>query len=452
MTTTPSTLTVITDGLAYSITVGGASEDTLYTDSTFATAVTWPQTISADTTWYAKPRTKAGRRHIGVKGTAVVDGSSFAISHIGALPATVDAAEGIVAYGAGVSQAVTDLLYEPLFSGDAVAWTGPGTHFLRGTIAEFAGLDYVAQVDHVSGSDFNADKAAGDWVYKSVSQDSLVTVPTGALGTTPTAVKTSAYPAQPGDLVECDTTGGAFTVTLPTAPPDKTVIDVYLENGTTTLTVASGGSDVFGKTGGTNTSTLTTAAQKKRYMYSSALAVWTVYDYFSLTGINALIAAGAPAVAGAHGSLTGTAATSGTGDTALFTSTAYAANSLAVGSVLKIRVAGQASGVGTLTFIVHCGPLGTTSDPAVITSVTTAAQAANAWTDLDAIILIRTTGASGTCIGSILGASKQLGIDNNNVAAATAAIDTTAANKLTVSCATSAGTWTAQLGYASQEV
>lgn len=67
---------------------------------------------------------------------------------------------------------------------------------------------------------------------------------------TPTAVKTSAYNAVVGDLIPCDISGGSFTVTLPTAPADKSQIVVEVVKRVTTgaptyVTVACGGSDVL---------------------------------------------------------------------------------------------------------------------------------------------------------------------------------------------------------------
>lgn len=327
------------------------------------------------------------------------------------------------------------------------------TAYSEGNFTLAEGAIQYCTANHTSGT-FDTDKTAGLWITTGIDPSSAEVVPVGGLGTTPTAVKTGAYNAVLGDLVFCDTTGGAFTVTLPTAPADKSVVDVYLENGTTTLTVAvGGGSDVFGKPGGATTSTLTTASQKKRYTYCSALAVWIVYDFFSLTGINALIAAGSGgAVAGAHGSLTSPVSTSGTGDTAMFTSTAWGTNTLVVGSTIKIRCGGVASATGTLQFKVHLGTTGTISDTVVATSKITAAMAATQWADVDAIVTVRTNGSSGTCIGSFLGVSGPSLIPNSTTAASTSAVDTTTTNYLTISCATSNGTFTAEVAYAEQAI
>lgn len=333
---------------------------------------------------------------------------------------------------------------------DEGAWV-TATVYQAGQGADAGGIDYMCVTDHTSGT-FSTDLANQLWRETGVNSGAIEVVPAGGLGTTPTAVKTATYGPVVGDYAQYDTSGGAITGNLmPQAPPDKSVVDVYLENGTATLTMQAQGSDVFGKVGGATTSTLTTASQKKRYVYCAALAVWKVYDFFSLTGINALIAAGSGgAVAGAHGSLTTPAATSGTGDTALFVSTAYAANTLAVGSTIKIRCGGIASATGTLQFKVHLGTTGTVSDTVVATSKITAAMAVSQWADVDAAVTVRTTGSSGTCIGSFLGVSGPSLIPNSTAAAATSAVDTTQANFLTISCATSNGTFTAEIGFSEQ--
>jgi hypothetical protein len=75
-----------------------------------------------------------------------------------------------------------------------------------------------------------------------------------AQGFVPTAIKTSAYTAAPGDFIPVDTSGSSVTITLPTAPADKSRIEIKLINtsGTNTVTVNTGGSDVFNKNGGGN--------------------------------------------------------------------------------------------------------------------------------------------------------------------------------------------------------
>jgi hypothetical protein len=95
---------------------------------------------------------------------------------------------------------------------------------------------------------------------------------------TRTSVKTSAYTAAVNDLVPVNTTSSNVTITLPTAPADKARITVkhIIQGGTNTVTVATGGSDVFNKTGGSTTLTLSLLAQGVELQYDAANAIWTV--------------------------------------------------------------------------------------------------------------------------------------------------------------------------------
>lgn len=94
----------------------------------------------------------------------------------------------------------------------------------------------------------------------------------------PTAVKTGNYTAVAQDAVPCDTTSGSFTVTLPNAPADKTRVWVkqVIQGGTNTVTVACAGSDVFNKTGGATTLTLTLLAQAVMLQYKAIGGIWYV--------------------------------------------------------------------------------------------------------------------------------------------------------------------------------
>jgi hypothetical protein len=93
-----------------------------------------------------------------------------------------------------------------------------------------------------------------------------------------TAVKTSAYTAQPGDLVACDPTAAAFTVTLPSAPADKALVEVKIITATApnAVTVACGGSDVYNRTGGATTFALTMPGHSATFQYDAASHVWTI--------------------------------------------------------------------------------------------------------------------------------------------------------------------------------
>jgi len=98
---------------------------------------------------------------------------------------------------------------------------------------------------------------------------------------TPEPNKTSAYTAVPGDYVPVDTTSGAVTITLPTAPAAGTNIAVKLvANGGTSnaVTIAAGGADVFNNAGGATTYTLSGLYQGVMLQYLSTPAVWAVFD------------------------------------------------------------------------------------------------------------------------------------------------------------------------------
>ena len=67
-----------------------------------------------------------------------------------------------------------------------------------------------------------------------------ITISGGGSSLTPTAVKTSAYTASANDLVRCDTSAGAFSVTLPASPADGATIaflDMASTFATSNLTV-----------------------------------------------------------------------------------------------------------------------------------------------------------------------------------------------------------------------
>jgi hypothetical protein len=100
----------------------------------------------------------------------------------------------------------------------------------------------------------------------------------GGSGVTPTAVKTTTYNAAAGDFVPCDTTSAGFTVTLPTAPADKSQVAVkmVIQASTNVVTVACGGSDVFNKSGGPTTGTLSLVNQGLLVQYKASGAIWYV--------------------------------------------------------------------------------------------------------------------------------------------------------------------------------
>lgn len=94
----------------------------------------------------------------------------------------------------------------------------------------------------------------------------------------PTPVKTAGYTAAVYDLVPVDTSAASVTITLPTAPADKARIAVKMiaVSGSFVCTIALGGSDVFNKTGGGTTLTLSLVNQAAVLQYQSSGAIWYV--------------------------------------------------------------------------------------------------------------------------------------------------------------------------------
>lgn len=111
---------------------------------------------------------------------------------------------------------------------------------------------------------------SGDYTYQQISN-----TPTPL---TATPVKTGAYNANPADLVLCDPSGGAFTVTLPTAPADGTVIATEVVKRVTTgaptyVTVAAGGSDVF-YLASTGPTSVLVGRGTVAWVYKASTAIW----------------------------------------------------------------------------------------------------------------------------------------------------------------------------------
>lgn len=93
---------------------------------------------------------------------------------------------------------------------------------------------------------------------------------------TQTAVKTSAYAAQPNQLVPVSTAGGAITVTLPTGTPAGSLVGVKMvtQASTNAVTVTAVAGDAFNKSGGSTTLTLSLLNQGVLLEYQAG--VWLV--------------------------------------------------------------------------------------------------------------------------------------------------------------------------------
>jgi len=98
-----------------------------------------------------------------------------------------------------------------------------------------------------------------------------------AFALVPTGVQTSNYTAAANQLVVCDSSSGALSVTLPTAPADRTLIGIKLINSAADpnpVTVHTGAGDVFNKTGGSTTATLDVPYQGLIAQYEASTGVW----------------------------------------------------------------------------------------------------------------------------------------------------------------------------------
>lgn len=97
---------------------------------------------------------------------------------------------------------------------------------------------------------------------------------------TPTAVKTAAYSAAVGDLIPADATSGGFTVTLPSAPADKSVILIKkIDSSANTVTIQRGGTDVFNVSGGATSLQLALQDQAVALQYKSSGGIWYVTSH-----------------------------------------------------------------------------------------------------------------------------------------------------------------------------
>ncbi|HEY9417892.1 MAG TPA: hypothetical protein VIQ30_24295, partial [Pseudonocardia sp.] len=102
------------------------------------------------------------------------------------------------------------------------------------------------------------------------------------------AVKFANYSASAGELVVCDCSSALFTVTLPSAPADKTQVAVKIVLGGNGVTLACGGTDVFNRTGGATSFTLELLAQGAIAQYQSSTGIWfLIASNFGLSQLDA---------------------------------------------------------------------------------------------------------------------------------------------------------------------
>jgi hypothetical protein len=133
-------------------------------------------------------------------------------------------------------------------------------------------------------------------VNKPVSTAQQTALDAKAQKLTRTAVKTANYTAAAGDLVPVDTTSGAVTVTLPNAPAvgSRVAVKLVTLGAGNVVTIACAGSDVFNKTAGPTSGTLTLLNQALQVQYDTG-GIWTVVaDDIPKSQLDATFIAGYP--------------------------------------------------------------------------------------------------------------------------------------------------------------
>jgi len=148
------------------------------------------------------------------------------------------------------------------FAPRSAAWQA-STVVKTGQLLHNAGVLYRVTADMTTPSSFNTTN--------------LAVVSGGGSTLAHTGVKTAAYTAAAGDIVPVDASGAARTITLPTAPADKSQVVVKkIDTGNNVVTINCGGSDVFNRAGGSASATLYFTGQSMWMQYDAARSVWTV--------------------------------------------------------------------------------------------------------------------------------------------------------------------------------
>lgn len=171
------------------------------------------------------------------------------------------------------------------------------------------------------------------------------------LGLIVTAVKTTTYVAAAQDLVPCDTaTTGSFTVTLPTAPADRTLVCIkhVIQGGANVVTIACGGSDVINKAGGVTSATLPNVAESYLFQYKASGAIWYILAHDAPRTAQYLASLGGAPLASPSLTGTPTAPTAAAGD-----------SSTTVATTAFVERDALATKVGSITAIGHSYIAGT---------------------------------------------------------------------------------------------
>lgn len=180
------------------------------------------------------------------------------------------------------------------------------------------------------------------------------------------ASKTANYTAAAGDFVPCSASGGAFTITLPSAPANGTrVMVMKTDTSANTVTIARGGTDVFNVASGPTSIVLQSQFAVVSLEYASATGIWYNQEAASPCKFTWLVQSGTRAAG--YGDMpegiyfdqaatifavqfrVGTADASGSNTVALYSNTTNAATGSAVGSGSTTLTATSASAKTTLT-------------------------------------------------------------------------------------------------------
>lgn len=329
---------------------GDLTADRTFTVTYGATAGTAAQ--GNDARFVAAATTVVTETGYGQASTVGVDTTYAREDHTHGSPALTSSApavtEGIgqaAAVGSATTPARADHVH-PLAAAGAPAASAVASTQVTGVASTFAASDHVHAREGFGAvtaqTTFGASSANGSATTVAHSDHAHGTptlTRTWAGLLTPTGVKVANYSAVAGDFVPVDTTSGAITVTLPTAPADLTVVAVKMIATATApnaVNVVTGGSDVYNKTGGATSLALSLPSQAVQVQYSAGPAIWYVLDDdLPLGQLDAryqrvVTVATATGVSATDAASIGAAITAaGTGGTIYFPQGTYVADSLA---------------------------------------------------------------------------------------------------------------------------
>jgi len=152
------------------------------------------------------------------------------------------------------------------------------------TLANEGGTNPTYFTAKTTGAEITGDKAELAGGALSVSTGNSIATKNYADTKQPqltiTAEKTTSYTASANEFVPADLTSGNFVLTLPNAPADGTRVGAKIVKPTSsivyTYTVNTAGSDVFNRSGGSTSATLSMIGQAQTYQYKASSGIWYV--------------------------------------------------------------------------------------------------------------------------------------------------------------------------------